>query len=242
MTSHDSDVLIIGAGARRRFGAPSAARRVRYRSCRPGMQDRSSWTRSSNIVGDPAKITSRQRTHGRTSRGRSGRRRKEKSAILCSDRRSSMHVERRGLHPQLSLRTALLLASAVLMIIVGLLGMHTFSSNAVGHGTAVGAHSSSAVDQATPIAGHTDAVAASATSAEPTVCDDACMTGSTGGRSNMLSACILALFAGLLLLLRPLFAQRLSPPLMVLMSRLRPEVEDTLSRAPSLTFLSISRT
>ncbi|WP_307823183.1 DUF6153 family protein [Microbacterium sp. KRD172] len=188
------------------------------------------------------RATSRQRTHGRTSRGRSGRRRKEKSAILCSDRRSSMHVERRGLHPQLSLRTALLLASAVLMIIVGLLGMHTFSSNAVGHGTAVGAHSSSAVDQATPIAGHTDAVAASATSAEPTVCDDACMTGSTGGRSNMLSACILALFAGLLLLLRPLFAQRLSPPLMVLMSRLRPEVEDTLSRAPSLTFLSISRT
>ncbi|GGD76207.1 DUF6153 family protein [Microbacterium murale] len=154
-----------------------------------------------------------------------------------------MHVERRGLHPQLSLRTALLLASAVLMIIVGLLGMHTFSSNAVGHGTAVGAHSSSAADHATHIAGQADAIAvSSATTAEPIVCDDACMTGSTGGHSDMLSACILALLAGLFLLLRPLFAQRLSPPLRVLMSRRHPAVETTLSRAPSLTFLSISRT
>lgn len=153
-----------------------------------------------------------------------------------------MRVERRGLHPQLSLRTALLLAGAVLMIIVGLLGMHTFSSEAAGHGTTVGAHSSSTVDHATPADSHSDAVAATASSAELAPCDDACMTGSTGGHSGMLSACILALLAGLLLLLRPLFAYRLSPPLRVLMSRLRPTVGDTLSRAPSLTFLSISRT
>lgn len=150
-----------------------------------------------------------------------------------------MSVERRGLHPQLSLRTALLLAGAVLMIIVGLLGMHTFSSEATGHGTTVGAHSSTAVDHATHVDGHIDASAGSALSA---TCDDACVTGSTGGHSDMLSACILALLAGLLLLLRPLFAHRLSSPLRVLMSRLRPAAGATLSRAPSLTFLSISRT
>ncbi|HWV50167.1 MAG TPA: DUF6153 family protein [Microbacterium sp.] len=129
------------------------------------------------------------------------------------------------------------------MIIIGLLGMHTFSSESAGHGTAVGARSSSAADHATHLAGPTGAVAvSSATSAEPIVCDDACMTGSSGGHSDMLSACVLALLAGLFLLLRPLFAQQLSPPLMVLMSQLRPEAGDPLSRAPSLTFLSISRT
>lgn len=153
-----------------------------------------------------------------------------------------MRVERRGLHPQLSLRTALLLAGAVLMIIVGLLGMHTFSSEAAGHGTTVGAHSSSAVDHPTHVGGHTDATAASAPSVEAAPCDDACMTGSTGGHSDMLSACILALLAGLLLLLRPLFTHRLSAPPRVVMSRLRLAVGVPLSRAPSLTFLSISRT
>lgn len=150
-----------------------------------------------------------------------------------------MRIERRGLHSQPSLRTALLLAGSVLMIIVGLLGMHTFSSEAAGHGTTVGAHSSTAVDHATHAGGHT---AATALSAESAPCDDACMTGSPSGHSDMLSACILALLAGLLLLLRPLFAHRLSPPLRVLMSRLRPLVGTNLSRAPSLTFLSISRT
>lgn len=153
-----------------------------------------------------------------------------------------MRVEGHGLHPQLSLRTALLLAGAVLMIIVGLLGMHTFSSEAAGHGTTVGVPSSTAVDHPTHMDGHTDAIAASAVSAESAPCDDACMTGSPSGHSDMLSACILALLAGLLLLLRPLFAHRLSPPLRVLMSRRHPAVETTLSRAPSLTFLSISRT
>lgn len=153
-----------------------------------------------------------------------------------------MRVERRGLHPQFSLRTALLLASAVLMIIVGLLGMHTFSSEAAGHGTTVGVASSAAVDHPTHVGGHADATADSVVSAESASCDDACMTGSPSGHSDMLSACILALLAGLLLLLRPLFTHRLSPSLRVLMSRLRPAVETNLSRAPSLTFLSISRT
>ncbi|WP_372490803.1 hypothetical protein [Microbacterium aerolatum] len=117
--------------------------------------------------------------------------------------------------------------------------MHTFSSEAAGHGSTVGAHASTTVDHATNADGHSGAVASSA---ELAPCEDACMTGSTGGHSGMLSACILALLAGLLLLLRPLLVHRLSPPLRVLMSRLRPAVDVTLSRAPSLTFLSISRT
>lgn len=147
-----------------------------------------------------------------------------------------MHVAHRSTHQQqLSLRTVLVLAGATLMIIVGLLGMHTFSTDPVGHGTATPAPSASAVD-------HTDPMAAPAAELHASSCDDVCMTGSAGGHSEMTTACILALLAGLLLLLRPLLAHRLGPPLQLLTSRLRLDNGRALNRAPSLTFLSISRT
>lgn len=147
-----------------------------------------------------------------------------------------MHVARRSTQQQqLSLRAVLVLVGAVFMIIVGLLGMHTFSADPAGHGTAIPAHSTSTAD-------HTDPMAATAAEGHASSCDDACMTGSAGGHSDMTTACILAILAGLLLLLRPLFVHRLGPPVQLLTSRLRLDVGRTLNRAPSLTFLSISRT
>ncbi len=129
-----------------------------------------------------------------------------------------------------------MLAGATLMIIVGLLGMHTFSADPAGHGAAIPAHSVSAVDDTAPM------TAATVADGHASPCDDACMTGEAGGHSDMTRACILALLAGLLLLLRPFLAHRLGPPLRLLTSRLRLDVGHTLNRAPSLTFLSISRT
>ena len=159
-----------------------------------------------------------------------------------------MRVERHGVHPPQPLRMALLLAGAALMIIVGLLGMHTFSSEVAGHGTTVGAHAATTVNHATPVDDHAEASAGSVLSVDsvlsevPDRCDDVCMTRSTDGHSDMLSACILALLAGLLLLLRPPFVHRLSPLQRVWVSRLRPAARNMVNGAPSLTFLSISRT
>ncbi|MFJ4044190.1 DUF6153 family protein [Microbacterium sp. NPDC089987] len=152
-----------------------------------------------------------------------------------------MNVARRGLRPQISLRGALLLATAALTIIVGLLGMHTFTADAAGHRTAAPAHAVSENSMHSSGNAQSDGTAAPATSGLA-VCDDACMSGPAGGHADMITACVLALLAGLVLLLRPGFSYRLGPPLMSILPRLRPGAARTLSRAPSLTLLSISRT
>ena len=148
-----------------------------------------------------------------------------------------MNVAHHITRPQSSLRTVLLLAGAVIMIIVGLLGMHTFSADAAGHG-APGAQSAST--SITP--DHADAMVAPSETGHTAPCDDVCLTGSGGGHSEMMTACVLALLAGLLLLIRPLLVDRLGSPLMVLVSALQVRAGRVRSRAPSLIFLSISRT
>lgn len=153
-----------------------------------------------------------------------------------------MNVAYRGLRPQISLRGALLLGAAVLMIIVGLLGMHTFSADAAGHRTAIASNTVLTNDHAAAQSSHGGSAEGAVVSGGLTTCDDACLSSSAGGHSNMLGACVLALLAGLLLLLRPVLSHRLEPPLLSILPSLQPDIDRRLSRAPSLTFLSISRT
>ena len=147
-----------------------------------------------------------------------------------------MHVTVRGARPQLSLRALLMLGGATLMVIVGLLAMHTFTSEPAGHGSVGLTHSAAGEEHAT--------AAASTVASESTACEGAChvSTGHGQGHNEMLTACVLALLTGLLLLLPPILIQRhgLPPPRAV--SLVRWEAIGILPRAPSLTFLSISRT
>ena len=142
-----------------------------------------------------------------------------------------MHVTVRGARPQLSL-----LGGATLMVIVGLLAMHTFTSEPAGHGSVGLTHSAAGEEHATAVA--------STVASESTACEGAChvSTGHGQGHNEMLTACVLALLAGLLLLLPPILIQRHGLPLHRAVSLVRWEAIGILPRAPSLTFLSISRT
>ena len=147
-----------------------------------------------------------------------------------------MHVAVRGERPQLSLRALLILGGATLMVIVGLVAMHTFTSEPAGHGSVGLTHSAAGEEPAT--------VAASTVASESTACEGACHVsiGHGQGHNEMLTACVLALLAGLLLLLPPILIQRHGLPLHRAVSLVRWEAIGILPRAPSLTFLSISRT
>lgn len=134
-----------------------------------------------------------------------------------------------------SLRALLLIVGAALMIIVGLLGMHTFSADPAGHDTHHSAPASTATD-------HSASMAATSETTSTVPCDDACLMGTGQSHSDMATACILALLAGLLLLVRPMLLEHLGPPLQALASSLRLRAVSILPRTPSLIFLSISRT
>lgn len=147
-----------------------------------------------------------------------------------------MHVAVRGARPQLSLRALLMLGGATLMVIVGLLAMHTFTSEPAGHGSVGLTHSAAGEEHAT--------AAASTVASESTACEGACHvnTGHGQGHNEMLTACVLALLAGLLLLLPPILIHRHRLPPHRAVSLVRWEAIGIPPRAPSLTILSISRT
>lgn len=147
-------------------------------------------------------------------------------------------VARRGTRVSLSPRGLLFLIGLALMLIIGLLGMHTFSGDAGGHGTPVAAESSAVV----ATAGMDPGMAADHHDATPTACAGACMTGSGGDHMSMATVCVLALLAGFLLILPPLLLDRfglrrvLQAPAGLSAAGLH------LPSPPSLLFLSISRT
>lgn len=149
-----------------------------------------------------------------------------------------MQIVRRIMHRQPSLRTLLLLGGAVLMILVGLLGMHTFTSNAFGHGSG---SASSAITASVPIAHGEVSGTHSATSAE---CDGACYAsaGDRQGHMDAATACMLALLVGLLLLAPPLLLHRFGSLPWSTPGSSRLTSTSVLPRPPSLTVLSISRT
>lgn len=149
-----------------------------------------------------------------------------------------MQVAIRATRPQLSLRTLLMLGTATLLVIVGLLAMHTFTADPAGHG-------SPGLTQSTSTAGHDHATTGTGSLEHGSAaCDGPChvSTGHEQGHTDMVTACVLALLAGVLLLLAPLMIRRHGFSLHRVMSLLKWDATGILPRAPSLTFLSISRT
>lgn len=146
-----------------------------------------------------------------------------------------------------SVRPLFFLGAAVLMIIVGLLGMHTLSAGPSGHGSmAMGQHLSMTAEQAAmpgDASPHADAFAAhSVAPMAGAAVSGAVDEAASGPHDGTMLACVLALLAGLLLLIAPalhrgvllLASPRLARPFLAVTS-VRP-------RPPSLVFLSISRT
>jgi H+/Cl- antiporter ClcA len=133
----------------------------------------------------------------------------------------------------------LLLALAVLLI-AGLLGMHTFTGDAMGHGTpATMSAAHTVVSDGSPDSRH--AMTADATAASHD-CDDSCATGHGGDHASMGAACVLALLAGLLLILPPLLLGRRGLHHLLRVPASDPPAGLRPPRPPSLLLLSISRT
>lgn len=137
------------------------------------------------------------------------------------------------------MRGLFLLAGIVFLLIAGLLGMHTFTADTAGHGTA-------AVSQATTVLNHdAERSSTAAAGSDSSIrCDDAChMSVQPGhGHTDMVDACVLALLVGVLLLIPPMLWYRLSPLVRLTASSWRLVATTLLPRPPSLIFLSISRT
>ena len=138
---------------------------------------------------------------------------------------------------QPSMRAIFVLGGTVLMVIVGLLGMHTFSAESTRHGTASISHA--AVATIYPDSGISEAI--SGTSTE---CNTACNVSTDPGRDplDMVNGCVLALLIGVLLLAPPILKHWLSPLLWNSARLWHLTATSVIPRAPSLTFLSISRT
>lgn len=146
-----------------------------------------------------------------------------------------MHVALHSVRAGLSLRMLLTLGAIATLIIVGLLGLHTFTGESATH-TVVGA--SGSVADSNPVAvavGHEEG---------QILCDALCQSGAAKWptHDDLVMACVLAVLAGLLLLLlpRPLLCR------IPIVHRQHPRSMDSgarnLPRAPSLVVLSISRT
>lgn len=153
-----------------------------------------------------------------------------------------MHDGQRFWRYQPSMRGLLLLAGIVLLLIAGLLGMHTFTANPAGHGTAPISHTAATV--AHPDTSATGAIASPSMSGLAADCDGACHLGAQPqhGHTDMVNACVLALLVGMLLLIPPMLLYRLSPLLRGTARSWRFTTTSLLPRPPSLIFLSISRT
>ncbi|MEV8250900.1 DUF6153 family protein [Microbacterium sp. NPDC076768] len=146
-----------------------------------------------------------------------------------------MYFAHSATRQRLSLRSLLLLAGAVFVIIVGLLGMHVLSAGSMGHHTVSAEHSATTVSSLKP-------VTTPISDAHTSPCDETCVIGSEGAHLGMVTGCVLALLVGLLLLLRPLLLLRFRAAPRGFVFSLRATVDRAFTQAPSLIFLSISRT
>ncbi|MGY3127306.1 hypothetical protein ACVWW9_000805 [Agrococcus sp. UYP33] len=153
----------------------------------------------------------------------------------------------------LSARALLLLGATVVLLITGLLGMHALGGSAGGHGSghAIAGHggvgqSDVAVVAADDHAAHaapTHHAQDTAVAAKASGCTDACAAdGPVAPGHSELMACVLALLAGLLVLVPPArlgipWASVVTIPMSADASAARAEPP-----TPSLILLSISRT
>lgn len=137
-----------------------------------------------------------------------------------------------------AVRSALLAVVLATGVIVGLLGMHALDVHGTVH-AAVGTHGPTVGVHAEYGSVSADALAAAPSSGGALLSSSGCADCDAGG--GMWAACVLALLAGLLLLLVPRAHRRLHPALSRLLSR---EVfaDAAFPRPPSLIVLCISRT
>lgn len=142
-----------------------------------------------------------------------------------------------------SVRTLLLGISAVLMIIVGLLGMHTFSAGAFGHGAHAGMQDSTIAAEMS-VSAAPDATPAGATVVQSAECDGDCESSHTQplGHSELMMACALALLVIFSFLLPAVAIWILRLTFATTFSTLWLKYSSRLPHPPSLIVLSISRT
>ncbi|MGK0742629.1 DUF6153 family protein [Leucobacter sp. Z1108] len=139
-----------------------------------------------------------------------------------------------------SVRTILTIVGAVLLVIIGLLGMHTFSAGSSGHASAT--HSSVSHEAADP--SHVMGATHAATALASANCDDGCVAAAHQPMSHddMMMACVLALLAGFVLLLPLARLTHTSVSLRRLSQQVELRIREVLPHPPSLIVLSISRT
>jgi len=147
-----------------------------------------------------------------------------------------MNVVRRETRLSPSGHGLMFLIGLALMLIVGLLGMHTFSGDVSGHGAPATAASSVVVAAAGM--DHTMPADHGATSAD---CAGACVTDPAGDHMSMATVCVLALLVGFLLILPSVLGRLDLRRLLYVPTRLS-AAGSRLPKPPSLLFLSISRT
>lgn len=165
-----------------------------------------------------------------------------------------MRTARRHDPADAPLRALLLLGATIVLLIVGLLGMHALSGGGAGH--AAGQHGAAVASSAhtghtAPAAhvAHAAHTASAAHDAAPVavVCDDGCAAPAFGNAPDApehagIAACVLALLAGLLLLVRPTSPVLVGAPSIVRWAMLGATGARPAAPRPSLTLLSISRT
>ena len=160
-----------------------------------------------------------------------------------------------------SRRALLLLGATIVLLIAGLLGMHALSGAGMSHGSGVEhggaidstAHAAHASSGALATHGAQQAPTAPGPHGVGTIdagvahCGDGCAAPAPGhvpeapGHAGV-AACVLALLAGLLLLVRPASPARSGTLATVRWPALAATAARSSAPAPSLTVLSISRT
>lgn len=125
----------------------------------------------------------------------------------------------------------------VFALVAGLLGMHTFAVQAPASAPAAGALHAPAASSV-----HAEAPLVQA-DVSPSDCGDGCAEAEQPNvHVHAMAACVLALLAGLLLLVLPGSWRTAAPGLLHLAARTILPVERPRLRAPGLALLSISRT
>lgn len=145
-------------------------------------------------------------------------------------------------------RNLLSIAAMVLMVIVGLLGMHTLSAGASGHGTMMPAQHHNTVTAHVAVSSDPAPVHHGAPVSTPQLSmaafdvGAATDTGMPVSHDEMLLACVLALLVGLVLFFAPQLMGGVFRPVAHRAAISRLAGTSIRPRPPSLIFLSISRT
>lgn len=166
-------------------------------------------------------------------------------SITMMGGRKKMQRLQRGLGDPSAVRPLLVLLSVVLMVIVGLLGMHTLSAGSANHGASTAGHGKTTLIDAPASSEHLGAGTSSSANANSATCDDICQKSASQPlqHTDMMMACALALIVSLIFLLPIAAMYRIridqGQPRFLGRQLKHPSMRP---RPPSLIVLSISRT